>query len=168
MRFTNDYAQLQRQLHAKGGYGVSGFKHADRIADLAQRMKTREILDYGCGQQTLQKGLPFPITNYDPFIPGCGDEPGVHALVVCSDVLEHVEPDCLDSVLQHIHSKTGQVAFLDIACRPAQKILDDGRNAHLIIEKPSWWLSRLSRYFEPHSFQTYPEGGFVGLFAPIR
>lgn len=168
MRFTSVYEDLQRQLHAQGGYGHSGFKHADRVLDLAKRMNTREILDYGCGQQTLQKAIPFPITNYDPFIKGCDGEPAIHALVVCGDVLEHIEPDCLDDVLVHLHSKVGQVVFFDVAIRPAKKILADGRNAHLIIESPTWWIARLGKYFDPQSFQTYPEGGFVGLFTPVK
>ena len=30
-----------------------------------------------------------------------------------------------------------------IACHPAKKCLSDGRNAHLIIESPTWWRSKL-------------------------
>lgn len=167
MRFTSGYEQLQRQLHAQGDYGHSGFKHGDRVLDLAKRMNTKNVLDYGCGQQTLQKGIPFPITNYDPFIRGCEADPAPHDLVVCSDVMEHIEPECVMDVLAHIHSKTLQLAFFDIAIRPAKKVLADGRNAHLIIEKPLWWLERLGKYFDAQNFQTYPEGGFVGLFTPV-
>lgn len=166
MRFTDKYAQLQRDLHAKGGYGVSGHKHADRVIDFAKRMNTREVLDYGCGQMTLAKALPFSITNYDPFVAGCETEPEMHDLVVCSDMLEHVEPELLDEVLSHIHSKTRKLLFIDVACRPAKKTLADGRNAHLIQSNPRWWLSQLGGYFDPQSFQVY-EGGFVGVFTPF-
>ena len=33
-----------------------------------------------------------------------------------------------------------------IACHPAKKKLSDGRNAHLIIEEPTWWKNKLSEY----------------------
>lgn len=168
MRFSPEYAQLQKQLHQGGSYGTSGFKHADRIQDLAKRMNTHSVLDFGCGQQTLQKAMPFPLTNYDPFIPGLDTDPAPHDLVVCSDVMEHIEPDCLDDVLAHIKSKTIQITFFDIAIRPARKVLADGRNAHLIIENPTWWLARLGKFFDPQSFQTYQEGGFVGIFTPTK
>ncbi len=119
MRFSPEYKTLQEALHARGDYGTSGFKHADRIMDLSKQLKTRSILDYGCGQQTLQKGLPFPITNYDPFLKGLDAEPEAHDLVVCSDVLEHIEPECLENVLLHLQSKVVRMLWLDVACRPA-------------------------------------------------
>src|ERR1700676_2206422 len=118
MRFTQGYKEQQKLLHSVGDYGVSGFKHCERVLDLAKQLQTRDILDYGCGRQTLQKGIPFPITNYDPFFPGCDEEPAVHDLVVCGDVLEHIEPECLPDVLAHLHSKIGKLLFVDVACRP--------------------------------------------------
>jgi hypothetical protein len=30
---------------------------------------------------------------------------------------------------------------------PAKRILKDGRNAHLILEDASWWISKLCNYF---------------------
>ena len=30
-----------------------------------------------------------------------------------------------------------------IACHPAKRGMSDGRNAHLIIENPDWWRSKL-------------------------
>lgn len=166
MRYTTQYKELQKELHARNvGYGTSGFKHAQHVMDLAERMNTRDILDYGCGAQTLQKNIPFAITNYDPFIAGCDEEPDPHDMVVCGDVLEHIEPECLDDVIRHIHSKTKCLLFIDVAQRQAAKQLADGRNAHLIQESTSWWLQRLMTYFEPKSLQSY-EGGFVAVFTP--
>jgi hypothetical protein len=165
MRFTNEYADLQKQLHAQGGYGTSGHKHAARVIDLARRMETRNVMDYGCGQRTLGAALPFAITNYDPFIEGCDAEPAVHDLVVCGDVLEHIEPDCLFDVLIHLHSKVGKTVFIDVATRPAKKVLADGRNAHLIQEVNSWWLEKLTAFFEPIFFHDY-SGGFVFVGTP--
>lgn len=164
MRYSNQYKELQKELHARNcGYGTSGLKHAGHIQELARRMNTRDILDYGCGAQTLQKNVPFPITNYDPFISGCDDEPDPHDLVVCSDVLEHIEPDCLDDVLAHLHAKTKIVLFADVATRLAKKVLADGRNAHLLVKDTLWWLNQIGKYFDVQSVQSY-EGGFVATF----
>jgi hypothetical protein len=30
-----------------------------------------------------------------------------------------------------------------VSCRPANAVLPDGQNAHLIIESPDWWLERI-------------------------
>jgi 2-polyprenyl-3-methyl-5-hydroxy-6-metoxy-1,4-benzoquinol methylase len=165
MKYSQGYAQLQRQLHAAGDYGVSGYKHSDRILQLAKQIGTKDILDFGCGRQTLAKALPFAITNYDPHIDGLDAEPRVHDLVICSDVLEHIEPECLPDVLSHLISKVGKALFIDVAVRPAKKTLADGRNAHLIQEPASWWLTQLLPSLEPMFIQTYA-GGFVGVFTP--
>lgn len=167
MRFTHQYAELQKELHARNvGYGTSGHKHAQHVQDIAKQLGTREILDYGCGQMGLQKAIPYPITNYDPFIRGSEDEPDPHDLVVCSDVLEHIEPNCLTEVLLHLHKLTKKFLFVDVAQRLAKKELADGRNAHLIIKSTSWWIAQLAPYFEVRSLQTY-EGGFVAAFTPV-
>lgn len=166
MRYTHEYQALQEQLHARGDYGISGQKHADKIIELSKRLGTKDVLDYGCGKSTLAKSLPFYIQQYDPFIPAYAAEPNPADLVVCSDVLEHIEPACLGDVLEHIYSKTMKALFIDVATRPAQKVLADGRNAHLIQEKPLWWLNRLAIWFDPQSMVTY-QGGFIAVCVPI-
>lgn len=165
MRFTQQYEQLQRELHSRGDYGVSGHKHADRVRGLCESLKTRDVLDYGCGQNTLAKALPFPIRSYDPFIQEFSKEPEPADIVVCSDMWEHIEPDCLNEVLMHIHSKCNRCLFVDVATRPARKMLADGRNAHLIQESATWWLVRAEPLFEVQSLQVYG-GGFVAAFIP--
>lgn len=166
-RFTPEYATLQKELHGRGSYGTSGAKHADRVLELSQKLKTRDVLDYACGQGWLQKSLPFPIQQYDPFIQGFDSEPGPADIVVCSDVLEHIEPECLSDVLEHLRGLTQKVILLDIATRPAKKFLADGRNAHLIQQHHCWWVDQIYKAgLDPHSFQTYG-GGVVMLATPV-
>jgi hypothetical protein len=96
----------------------------------------------------LAAALPeLKIREYDPAIPGKDGEPEAAEFVVCTDVLEHIELDCLDEVLDHIRWLAGKYAFLNIATRPAVKVLPDGRNAHLIIESADWWKTRVERFF---------------------
>lgn len=167
MLITPEYQALQQKFHEdRPDYGTSSPRHVDFIHDIAQKMGTRSILDYGCGKAGLQKGLPFPITNYDPCMPEYSQRPvGKFDIVVCTDVMEHIEPACVESVLLDLQSLTGQVLFLNVACRPASKFLPDGRNAHLIQESPSWWLKALLNYFDLTSFQV-GKGEFTCILVP--
>lgn len=166
--FSPEYKALQEQFHRdRQDYGVSGSKYAPHIQNLADKLQTHDILDYGAGKGTLQKSLPYPIQNYDPFIPEFSKRPRPARIVVCTDVLEHIEPEHLSAVLHDIRSLTLDLAFLQIATRPAVKVLPDGRNAHLIIESINWWLERLMPYFSTNAVQDIG-GGFLYVGAPIQ
>lgn len=43
-------------------------------------------------------------------------------------VLEHIEPECLEQVLDHLQRLTRKIALLNIVTRPANKVLADGHN----------------------------------------
>ena len=148
MKITPEYLEQNRKLHAAGKYGVSGSVWAPLVRQLGEQLRTRDILDYGCGQKSLEKALGFPIRNYDPCIEGLDAAPEPADLVACTDVLEHIEPDCLDDVLDDLKRVTRKVGFFVVASGPAGKFLPDGRNAHLIQEGQAWWLPKLSRRFE--------------------
>lgn len=143
MLISKDYAELNRQMHARPEYGVEGQKYAAIVRGLAERARTYDILDYGCGKRTLECALGFPIKNYDPAIEGLDADPEPAQLVTCTDVLEHIEPECLEAVLDHIRSLTLGVAFLAIAVKPAQKLLPDGTNPHKIVHPWEWWMPKL-------------------------
>lgn len=144
MLISEPYRQLNQRMHEEDPcYGSSGQKMARRVAMACRDLNTADILDYGCGKRGLEQALGFPIKNYDPCIPGLDKPPVPADVVVCGDVLEHIEPDCLDEVLKDIYRVTRQIAILLIANRPALKALPDGRNAHLIQEGPQWWLAKL-------------------------
>ena len=142
-----EYRALNVSLHeSRPDYGTGGHKCADVVSKLSLSIGARSILDYGAGKGTLAKCfLPGTVAQYDPCIPGLDSRPAPADLVVCTDVLEHIEPDYLDAVLDDIASLTKMAVFFVIATRPAKKILADGRNAHLIQEPPSWWLPQLER-----------------------
>lgn len=163
MLITEGYKRLQEQYHMqRPDYGCSGHKWADHIQNIARQLGTRDILDYGCGKQTLQKNIPFPIHNFDPCIAELSEKPAPADLVVCTDVLEHIEPGCLDAVLDDLVRLTKQFAFLEIATRPAVKFLPDGRNAHLVQENINWWLAKLLPRWTAHTVHNL-KGSFVFL-----
>lgn len=145
------YVEQNKALHARPeGYGGSGIKSAGTVAEFAARVRPQWILDYGCGKGTLKTGMvkagyQGSIHEYDPAIKGKDMLPKPADLVVCTDVLEHIEPEKLAAVLDHIFGLAKKAIFLVIATRKANKTLPDGRNAHLIIQDAPWWLEKLDR-----------------------
>ena len=149
MLISDEYRRLNAQLHERGDYGVSGHKWAALADELARRVNAKTVLDYGCGKGTLgaalrqQEPLPYAILEYDPAVAGKDEKPLRADIVICGDVLEHVEPECLFDVLDDIHNIARAAVLLVVATRPAAKVLADGRNAHLIVEPASWWLPKI-------------------------
>lgn len=163
MRLSEEYRDLNTALHQKRpSYGASGHRWAKEVSHL------EDILDYGCGKGTLAKELGRTISEYDPAIPGKDAEPEPHKHVVCTDVLEHIEPECLDEVLQHIASLMQESGLLVVATRPANKKLPDGRNAHLIIEPWAWWNKALNAHFNINKItvDAKQEGEFAVWVSP--
>jgi hypothetical protein len=152
MMISETYRALNAQMHRdKPLYGTSGSVHAETVADLARRYDIGSILDYGCGKGTLKHALPEDLAplvrEYDPAIPGKDGWPAAADLVVCGDVMEHVEPDCLQAVIGHLYGLTRTLFYAEIATCPAVKTLPDGRNAHLIVEPMEWWMKKLQPPF---------------------
>lgn len=143
---SSAYQDQNRELHESAGYGVTARYHLHELRILS-RLFSRDILDYGCGKRLLEAGLGFPISNYDPGIPGLDGVPAPADVVACLGVLEHIEPDRLDTVLTDLARVTRRVGYLLIGTAPASKNLPDGRNAHLIVQSPAWWQRRLSEDF---------------------
>lgn len=177
MLISPEYAALNAQLHASNpSYGVSGHLYAREVAALAESIRAANILDYGAGKRTLEKALAHwlefhqtSLSNYDPGVPGLenisGTTNGKFDLVVCTDVLEHIEPECLDDVFDHIYSLTRTALYVAVHCGPAIKTLPDGRNTHLIQRSPEWWLNEIVRWFHVVKWHTN-ERGFTAVLRP--
>jgi hypothetical protein len=151
---SDDYLNEQKKLHENPNYGVASTKFAATVADLIGKAKCTSVTDYGAGKKRLwetlkQLGATENIT-YQPFDPAFPDygQPLPADLVCCIDVLEHIEPELLNNVLAELASLITKIGFFTIHQGPAAKTLSDGRNAHLIQQPSSWWLPRLSQYFE--------------------
>lgn len=144
-----DYRRLNAELHRDPkGFGGDGKKHAERVYDYARKLGARSVCDYGCGEGTLKPalrklGFEGFVAEYDPAMPGKEALPKPAQLLACTDVLEHIEPDRLENVMRHQFLIAELGAFMTVATRPANKVLPDGRNAHLIQETPDWWVEKL-------------------------
>lgn len=147
-----DYQSLLRQQHiAQPSWGTHGHKWVRHVEN-AHEALGGTILDYGCGKGTLREACRYPVLEYDPGIPG-KEQAEPADLVVCCDVLEHVEDDYIESVIQHIASLTQKMAFIVVHCGPAMAVLPDGRNAHLIQQPGDWWLMAIQPYFKIREFK---------------
>lgn len=153
MLITSKYLQEQKRLHAEDPiYATIGHKWAYLVAGIAIVERCRYILDYGCGKGTLTKeltrGLPeFVIWEYDPAVPGKDLRLAPADLIVCTDVMEHIEPDCLEAVLYDLARLTRKFLFLVISTKfDKRRQLSDGRNSHLIVNEGEWWEKHFTRY----------------------
>jgi len=146
-------------------FGVSGQVYAGHVAVLAGQIVKKcgpsTLLDYGCGMQTLEVLMPpiegLSIFAYDPCLPDLSAPPDPADIVVCTDVLEHVEPECLDNVLDDLKRVTKKVAFLAVSTRLAGKSYPDGQNCHLIVQEHDWWRPKLKKRFFITETQIIPK-----------
>ena len=172
---TDYYRELNREMHNhdKGNgdntYGISGRKYAGDIAVLAGQLIKKygdlTLLDYGCGKRTLESALPpisgLTVKNYDPCIEGLDSIPEPSDVVACTDVLEHIEPECLENVLDDLKRVTKKLAYVVISTRKARKSYSDGQNTHKIIESHEWWSPKLKKRFFITETQTIPNDKFI-------
>lgn len=146
---SDEYRNLLFRMHQKQrNFGMGSKRRREFVSSLGYE----DILDYGCGKGKLGLGK-----KYDPAIPEYAQDPEPADLVVCTDVLEHIEPECLDEVLRHMRSKMKKAGYFTIGCGPAAKKLPNGKNAHLIVQRPEWWIAELSKYFKVESWSAHPD-----------
>ncbi len=152
------------------GEALAEYKH--NIFNLIKENNIKTILDYGCGKAQFHSilfnnkkvpGSPMGvnITPYDPAVAKFSNKPtGQYDLVLCIDVMEHVQEDKVEEVLKDIFTYSNKV-FLTITCYPATQILLNGKNAHYTIKEPDWWKEKLKPYDGSYIsiFQTRPDRG---------
>ena len=158
---SDEQRRLNQELHNSS----SNFGNRADAAGLATRLPIalirmqelgicNSVLDYGTGKgklvDRLRQELPpsIAVSGYDPAVERFQTKPeGPADILVCLDVLEHIEMDSIQAVLQDIHSLTRSFCYLVIDLQPAVKTLADGRNAHILLAPPEWWISRLAQLF---------------------
>lgn len=168
MLISPAYRELNAQLHAsEPSYGTSGGKWAKPLMEAAKVHDIRSVLDYGAGKSTLRHALPnsywdrgFILMEYDPAVPGIDAPPIPADLVVCGDVLEHIEPRCILDVLDDIKRCALRFVLFTVATGPAKKVLADGRNAHLLVQPMAWWMTQFEERWEPLNAKQEDKNGF--------
>ena len=152
--------------------GDGGRKWAGTVLYLANTYKIKKILDYGSGKSSLATELmkiksrdrKLDVLEYDVCIKDKSCIPKhPFEMVVCTDVLEHVELNKLGDVMDFLSFLTGRVGFFVIATRISNKNLPDGTNQHKIVKGAEWWKAKMKEYW--FSVENFPvrRGGAVAL-----
>lgn len=165
---SEEYRNINISLHESDVYGEKNHSINDRVLHAIdaclQIGMCKSTLDYGCGKGVLIKklrnhfGSSLEINGYDPCVAEYDIPYSPADIVTCFDVLEHIEPDKINDVLDDISKKTTGLFICIVDLLPAQKKLVDGRNAHLLLAPPGWWLDRLSQTFKTGSYFLYENG----------
>src|SRR5262245_26025117 len=95
---SDSYRAENAYQHAQNNhYGVNGHIHLNTVLGIAERAKCLTAIDYGCGQGSLaahaKRLSPMVWQCYDPAVERFSALPTPADMLVCTDVLEHVEPD---------------------------------------------------------------------------
>lgn len=163
---TEAYRLQNAELHAGGSFGISGGFHIEGVERLLEMVEAKTILDYGCGTaKWIERGFGnrYDVRSYDPCVPGLTETPEPADCIVCTDVLEHIEPECLEAVLDDIKRCTLRSMILVVSTKPAKKFLSDGRNAHLIQQPCEWWMTHLMKRWRIGLVKG-EKNGFYGVF----
>jgi hypothetical protein len=170
---SDEYRSQQQHLHDTTAYGTASIGYAPLVQEIVNKLEIGHLLDYGCGKSMnlgshLKPKQKLTYQGYDPGVPDLAGDPVPAQMVACIDVLEHIEPECLDNVLDHMASLTEAVVFLSVHMGPALKKLPDGRNAHLIQEPMEWWLPKLMSRWDLQTAQKSSDRGFyfIGYAKP--
>lgn len=157
---TEGYQEQQEHLHETTNYGTMAQHYGPLVSQIVKKLEVTHLLDYGCGRRMgLLKNLNVPhkltYQGYDPGagVPELATAPIPAQMVCCIDVLEHIEPEFLENVLDHLAELTEVVAFITLHTGPATKTLPDGRNAHLTQEPVEWWLPKITDRFDIQTLQ---------------
>ena len=162
MLISPEYRREQEILHSRGNYGTASLQFGGVVSALVNKLNCLSVLDYGCGSMQNLKTVLRPdhdieYQGYDPAVPEFSQADPAD-LVCCIDVLEHIEPELLDNVLDHLRDLSPKWGFFTVHTGPARKTLSDGRNAHLIQEPPAWWLPKFFSRWDVRQFQATQTG----------
>ena len=161
MVISDEQRKLNQKLHqADGQFGNrdDGSGVARNLSVALERLHDigvcNSFIDYGTGKGLLveklrsEVGGKIKIDGYDPAVKKWEKRPDEnYDIVCCLDVLEHIEMDTIDQVLKEILSLTKNFCYLVIDLQPAIKVLDDGRNAHILLAPSDWWVTKVAQLF---------------------
>jgi len=176
---SEEQRRLNSELHAQrpdfGSQGGAGHKGIIAIVERFYKLGTiHSVLDYGTGKglfpNALKQALPsLKVGAYDPAVEAFSQKPAKpFDLVTSFDVLEHVERGSIHAVLEEIHRLSRQIVYLQIDLQPAVKRLSSGRNAHILLAPPDWWVAQIAAHFPVQgSFPIFHESGALQKLAVV-
>lgn len=160
MKITETYRKSREIRHLDPEHGNERAQHSPMVSQVINRLQVTELLDYWCGRaqlvQNLKVGHDLKIQCYDPSMPGFSGDALPMQMVACVDVLQDVEPECIDAVLDDLVRVTSVVGYFSIK---------QGEDKTLIEQDKAWWLDKIMTRFDLHTLQCTPSGFFMIVYA---
>jgi len=163
---------IARRLHAEmPDYGNAGDQFVPVVTQLIDRLGFRSVLDFGCGKgrfvHVLRQHLAMRggiiVEGFDPAVPGYDAEAGPADLVTCFDVLDQVDPSCLDATLAYISGLTRSTALFALL---SEAVLPGVPTAGLQVKRTDrcmpgraaeLWATAIGRHFDIYDRGPYGE-----------
>jgi 2-polyprenyl-3-methyl-5-hydroxy-6-metoxy-1,4-benzoquinol methylase len=126
-----------------------GHEWADTVIGLLHEHQARTVLDYGCARGSLAIALRehgIDVSEYDPVIAGTDSMRAPADLVICTNVLEHVQPERIWVCAEHLATVTKRVAFVLVSTVATGHNPSKGREAHLLLRSATWWRTQLGAH----------------------
>lgn len=157
---TEPYRKSRELRHLDPEHGIERAQHAPMVSEIINRMRVTELLDYWCGRAVLVQNLrvmhELKIQCYDPSMPGFSGDAIPMQMVACVDVLQDVEPECIDAVLDDLVRVTGVVGYFSIRVDEEKPLIEQDK---------AWWLDKIMTRFDLHTMQCTPSGFFLIVYA---
>ena len=165
MRISPLHAQRYRDYYAAHPAIMVPSRWIDRVREIADRVEAKTILDYGSGpSRGISRFLARTVRDYDPGVEGLDIPPKPVDLVCCIHTLEHVEPDCLDAVVDHLQWLARKAVFVVVSCEPStSKVLPDGTPWHTLVRDATWWKNYLRGFKEQPPMKERPGAEYAAL-----
>lgn len=147
------YLSLAQKMHMNETRwdGHSLIPHIEAINEIIQKKNIKTALDYGCGKAKYHPGTWSFFTKYDPAYPLYEKKPtGKYDLVICTDVMEHIPEDSVEFVIEELFQYAKKYVYVNVATRPAKKVLANGENAHVTVKPEKWWNEIFDRVSEKY------------------
>jgi hypothetical protein len=153
-----EYQKLLEEQHTKfPEWARSGSKFKGRIFALIDSIVPSTIIDYGCGKGVLAQEIfnayKIKVDKYDPAIPEFSARPTPAMLLICTDVLEHIEEDKIDDVMKHIAGLFLKASYFIVHTGDCGHRLADGRPAHILQRSQEWWEQKFKEHLTDCDFQ---------------
>ena len=169
----SDYAEWYDIIYSKRPkYNPIDKQKLDIVKQALSKIDKRStLLDVGCGRghflkQFIDMGitsfgiepskecsirylnnLPHEVTDFESYAEKLPED--LYDIVFCTDVLEHIKPEDLDSFLFHL-SRTAPYSLLGIA---NHSDVQEGMELHLIQKPWEWWEKELLKHYTTVEFR---------------
>ena len=150
MLISEEHRSAETRRHISDPeYGGEAIAWAQQISTIINAIQCDTALDYGAGKGELHRHLELDhrvaVHLYDPAIPAISHAPEPQEIVLCINVLDHVEEASIDAVLDDLKRCTQRTIFM---------VLNEDRPME-------WWLPKVMERFSIQSLVRSTEDFYI-------